>query len=185
MSRPVKEMIVDHYKTRFAEVDNALVIDIRGIPANENNALRLSLLKQDIRVAVVKNTLAKKAFEGTSLSALAPALDGPAALAFGAESVVDVARSLVSWAKKVDKLDLKGACLDGQYFEGADGIKALSKYPTRGEAIAKVVQIVLTPGGKALGCAVSPGGRVLGIVKQIQEKLEKGETIARVGSEGL
>ena len=70
MSRPVKEMIVDDYKKRFAEVDDALVIDIRGIEANDNNELRLDLLKKNIRVTVVKNSLAKKAFSGTPLESI-------------------------------------------------------------------------------------------------------------------
>jgi len=178
MSRPVKEMIVEDYKRRFAEVDNALVIDIRGIDANSNNELRLDLLEKNVRITVVKNTLARKAFEGTPLEALSSALDGPAALAYGAETVVDVARAVVDWARKVDKLELKGACLDGQYFEGDEGVKALSKFPTREEALAKAVQIILTPAQNVVGCATAPGSRVLGIVKTIQDKLEAGETIA-------
>jgi large subunit ribosomal protein L10 len=73
----------------------------------------LGLLQKNIRVTVMRNTLAKKAFNGTSLEALEPSLVGPTALAYGGESVVDVARALVDWAKKVKNLDLKGAVLDG------------------------------------------------------------------------
>lgn len=179
MSRPVKKMIVDHYKSHFGDIENALVVDIRGIPANENNDLRIGLMQQDIRITVVKNTLAKQAFAGTALEAIMPALDGPAALAYGAESVIDVARAVVDWAKKVDNLDLKGACLDGEYFDGPEGVKQLSKFPTRDEAIATVVTIALTPGGRVVSAATAPGGRVLGVIKQIQEMLENGETIEK------
>ena len=180
MSRPVKEMIVDSYKERFADVENALVIDIRGIAANENNKLRLGLLEKEIRVTVVKNTLARKAFEGTTLETLAPSLDGPAALAYGADTVVDVARELVDWAKKVKKLELKGACLDGDFFEGEAGVKKLSEFPTKDEAIGTVVQLVLSPARNIVGCAASPGSKLLGIIKQIEEKLDNGETISKV-----
>ncbi|MGI9013764.1 MAG: 50S ribosomal protein L10 [Phycisphaerales bacterium] len=180
MSRPVKEMIVDDYKRRFADVENALVIDVRGIEANENNALRLDLLKKEIRVTVVKNTLARKAFEGGTLESLTPALDGPAAVAYGAESVVEVARALVDWAKKVKQLELKGACLDGEFFEGDEGVKRLSTFPTRIEAQAKVVQLLLSPARNLVGCALAPGGNITSILKTIQEKLEGGEVIAKV-----
>ncbi|MCL4209986.1 MAG: 50S ribosomal protein L10 [Phycisphaeraceae bacterium] len=181
MSRPVKNLIVDDYKKRFAGVENALVIDVRGVDAKTNNGLRAGLRKKNITVTVVKNTLAKKAFSGTPLAALEQALSGPAAIAFGGESVVDVARELIDWAKKIQNLTLRGACLDGQYFDGDAGVKALSKFPTRDEAIARVVTLVLSPAGKVVGAAKGPGGRVMGIVKTIQEKLEKGEPIAATG----
>ncbi len=180
MSKPVKEMIIDEYKSRFQGVEGALLVDIRGIEANQNNALRLSLQRQSIRVTVVKNALARKAFASTGLEALSPALEGPSALVYGADSVVEVARSLVEWAKKIEKLELKGAVLDGELFEGEAGVKRLSTFPTRDEAKAKVVQILLSPAGNVVGAVVSPGSRLLGIVKEIQERLEKGETIRKV-----
>ena len=180
MSKPVKEMIMADYQTRFADLDGALVVDIRGIEANANNSLRLDLLEKDIRVTVVKNTLARTALSGTKLEPITDALAGPCAIAVGGESVVDVARELVSWAKKINELDLKGAVLDGEYFDGEDGVTRLSKFPTREEAQAKVVQLVLSPAGNVVGAATSGGSKILSIVEQIKEKLEDGETISRV-----
>lgn len=181
MSKPVKEMIIDEYSRRFGELDSALIVDIRGIEANQNNALRIGLLEKDIRVTVVKNTLARKSFAGTPLEALAPALDGPSALVYGGESIVNAARELVDWAKKVGKLDLKGAVLDGEYFDGEAGVKRLSDFPTKDEAQAKVVQLILTPAQNVVGAAKGPGGRVLGVIKEIEERLERGEAIEKVG----
>jgi large subunit ribosomal protein L10 len=180
MSKPIKEMLVSDYKSRFEDVDGALVIDIRGMTSNENNSLRMGLHKKNIRVTVVKNTLAKKAFAGTKLDVLGNELDGPSALAYGAESVIDVARELVDWARKIKQLTLKGAVLDGTYYDGAEGVKRLSTFPTREEAQAKVVQLILSPASNLLRAATSPGSNILGIVKEIQERLEKGQTIARV-----
>lgn len=181
MSKPVKEMILADYQKRFDNLDGALVVDIRGIDANENNALRMGLQQKNIRITVVKNTLARKAFSGTALDALTPALSGPAALAYGAESVIDVARALVDWAKKVEKLALCGAVLDGTYYDGEAGVKRLSEFPTKEEAQAKVVLLVLSPASNLLRAATSPGSNVLGVVKTLQEKLEKGETIVKAG----
>jgi large subunit ribosomal protein L10 len=178
MSKPIKELIMEDYKERFVDVDGALVVDIRGINANDNNAIRKGLQKKNIRVTVIKNALARKALSGTALEAVSPALEGPSALAYGAESVVDVARELVEWAKKVKQLTLKGAVLDGQYFAGDAGVKRLSQFPTKEEAQAKVITLVLSPARKVVGCAVSPGSKLLGIVKEIQTRLEKGEPIA-------
>ena len=180
MSKPIKEMLIEDYKKRFIDLDGALIVDIRGMTANDNNDLRLELEKKSIRVTVVKNTLAKKALAGTKLENLAAGLEGPSALAYGATSVVDVARELVDWAKKLKQLTLKGAILDGTYYPGEQGVKKLSSFPTREEAQAKVVQLVLSPASNLLRAATSPGSNILGIVKEIQERLEKGQAIAKV-----
>ncbi|MDP7069762.1 MAG: 50S ribosomal protein L10 [Phycisphaerales bacterium] len=181
MSKPIKSMMVADYRRRFEGVDNALLVDIRGIEANDNNALRQGLHASGIKITVVRNTLARDAFKETSLEALTEGLDGPSAMCYGADSVVEVARELITWAKKVEKLDLKGACLDGEFFDGHDGVKRLSAFPTRDESQAKVVQLMLSPAGNVLGAAMRGGSDLMGIVKEIQERLEKGEEIAKVG----
>ena len=181
MSKPVKELILADYKKRFESVEGALLIDVRGVDANENNAIRLDLAKKDIHFTVLKNTLARKALEGTRLEPLTAALDGPSALAFGAESVVEVARELVAWARKIDELDLKGAILEGLYFEGKEGVDRLSLYPTRPEAQARAVLLILSPAANLSRAVLSPGARILGIVDQIENRLEQGETIQKVG----
>ena len=181
MSKPVKEMIVSDYQSRFADIDSAVVVEIRGMDANDNNAFRGELAKSGIRVTVVKNTLANKAFSGGPLEGLKPALSGPSAVVSGANSVVEVARELVRCAKEFEALELKAAILDGTYFEGAKGVKVLSDYPTREEAQGKVVALALAPYKKVLGVVAAPGSRLLGVVKEVQERLEKGETISRTG----
>ena len=177
MSKPVKEMIINQYRDRFDGVEGAVVIELRGYDAIGNNELRNHLRGKGVRVSVVKNALARKAIEGTALEAVSPALSGPAAFVWGAESVVDVARELVAWSRKVKELQFKAAVLDGEYFEGAAGVKRLADFPTREEAQARVVSIVLAPAGKVVGAAKAPGANILGIVKTIQEKLEKGEKV--------
>lgn len=180
MSKPVKNMIVSQYTQELGELDGAVVIDIRGVDSNSNNALRADLRKQNIHISVVRNSLAKKALADTNLKGLFAALEGPSALVHGSESVVDVARAIIEWVKKIDKLQVKGAVLDGEYFDGAAGVKRLSTFPTREEALAKAVQIIISPGGKLVGAIKGPGGKLLAIVKEIQERLEKGEAISKI-----
>ncbi len=181
MSKQIKDMIVADYKRRFDGVGDALIIDIRGIEANENNDLRVDLLGKDIHITVLKNSLAKTAFEGTELEVLTTTLSGPSALVFGGDSVVDVARNLVDWAKKVKQLELKAAVLDGELFEGVEGVKRLSDFPTKEEAQGIVVQLVLSPAGNLVKAATSPGSNLLGIIKEIKSRLEEGTAIEKVG----
>ena len=64
---------------------------------------------------------------------------------------------------------LKGALFDGEYYDGDAGVKMLGSFPTREEAQAKVVTLLL-----------SPARQVMGVVKTLQEKLEKGESVAKL-----
>lgn len=179
MSKAVKELMMRDYQTLLEGVDDALVVSIRGVSANDNNRLRNDLASKQIKITVVRNSLARKVFADTPLAGLDPILEGPSAIAYGAESVVDVARELVKWAKEVKQLELKGAILDGQVFEGNAGVVELSKFPTRDEAIAQAVTLVLSPGRNLMAQVAGPGAQLVGIIKAIEEKLEKGETIAR------
>jgi len=179
MSKPVKKLLTDVYKDRFSDMTQAMLVDIRGIEANENNDLRSGLSQKQIKITVVKNALAKSAFAGTDLEPLNDMIDGPSALVYGGESVVNVAREMIDWAKKLNNLELKGAVLDGIVF-GPEDIDKLSKYPTRDEAQAEVVQLLLSPAKNLAGAIKSPGSTIASILKTIEEKLEKGEAISKV-----
>jgi ribosomal protein L10 len=87
----------------------------------------------------------------------------------GGESAVIVAREIVKVAEKEKKVVLKGAIFDGEYYDGEAGVKKLGSFPTKEEAQAKVVTLVL-----------SPARNIMGVVKTLQEKLEKGEAIAKL-----
>ncbi len=181
MSKPLKELILADYKKRFDDVEAALVIDVRGMDANDNNALRLDLASKDIRVTIVKNSLARKAFAGTGLEPIIGSLQGPSALAYGAESVVDVARELVAWARKLEHLDLRAAVLDGELFEGKAGVARLSQYPTRLEAQARAVQLILTPAATLAAAMLGPPSGILSIVKEIERRVSDEQTISKAG----
>ncbi len=181
MSKVVKEMLVAEYRDRLEGVDDAVLVDIRELDANTNNEMRNNLREKDIRVTVIRNALAKMAFKDTGLADFDGLLTGPTAIVYGAESVVHVAREIVDWSKKAKKMALKGALLDGVLFEGKEGVERLGDFPTREEAQAQVVQLVMSPAEQLVGAVTSPGGNVVGILKEMISKLEDGETIAKVG----
>jgi large subunit ribosomal protein L10 len=178
MSKPVKNLIVDSYKRRFADMDGAVVISLRGVGSNLNNSLRGALAEKQMRITVVKNSLARRALEGTDVAGLSQIMDGPSALVYGGESVVDIARALVEQAKTVANLEFRGALMEGQAF-GPDQIDELSKYPTRPEAQGQVIQLVLSPAQNLMGAVTGPGRKIVSLVKAIEEKLEKGEAITK------
>lgn len=179
MSRPVKEMLVREYRSRLGQVREAMLVSIRGIGANDATKIRADLRQQDMCVTVVRNTLARRALEGTPLEPLTSLLVGPSAVAFGGPSVVEVARRFVELARQYPTIELKGAVLDGQLFEGEAGVRTLSQFPTRQEAICRLAGALLGPGRQLATAAVGPGARLAALVKAIREKLEGGEAIGR------
>lgn len=178
MSKDVKDMLVNQYKDLLGDYEDAAVISLRGINANDNNSIRSGLAKKNIRITVIRNKLFGRAFEGTGLAGLEPVLTGSNALAYGGESAVLVAREIVALLKDFPGIELKGAILDGELFEGDAGVKALSKMPTRDEAIAQDVALILGPGQKLAGAITGPGAQIAGVLKAIADKLEAGETIS-------
>ncbi len=189
MSKPIKDLMTAAYRQRFEGIDGMVVIDIRGIEANENNRLRTDLAKKQIKVTVVKNSLAARAFADSPLASITDLLDGPCAFAIGLEdtSVVNVAREILDEVKKVDNLDVKGAIMEGAVFH-ADEVERLSKYPTREEQLAKFMGLVLAPGANLMRAVESPGEELAGAIKgpasqiagllaAVKTKLENGEAI--------
>ena len=181
MSKPVKEMIMRDYDARLDGTSDAMLISIRGVNAIDTTKVRSELRKKNIQVTVIRNALARRNFAGTGLEALTPLLKGPSALAFGGQSVVEVAREIVKLVEGIPGVELKGAVLDGTLFEGKKGVEELSKFPTREEAIGQVVTLIVSPARKLVAQVQGPGSTIVGVIKAIEEKLEKGEAIAKVG----
>ncbi len=181
MSKQVKTIIMRDYQDRIGDAADALVINISALKGTQTTEMRNGLAKKQIRVAVVRNELAKKVMDSTELKPLKEFLTGHSALAYGGQSVVEVAREIVGLMAKMPAIELKGAILDGQVFKGKNGVMELSKFPTREEAQAKVVTLVVSPGRNLLGALKGPGSTVAGLVKAIESKLEKNEPIAKVG----
>ncbi len=173
MSKPVKSLILESYKKRFAEVEGAVLIEVRGIKSNQNNKLRANMAASKAKVSVLKNSLAAKALKGTKLEPLCSKFEGSVAMVYGGESVVNVARSLIETVKEIENLKFVGAVMDGIVFE-ADQIDALSKYPTKVEAQGQVVTIILSPARKLVGQIVGPGRKIASLVKAIEEKKKDG-----------
>lgn len=173
MSKPVKELVRKELIKRLEGVESLAVVGFTGLDAVATNRIRGQLREKDIRLSVVKNSLAKQAFKEVGLSQACDLLDGPCAVAFSSDaqqvSVVDVVRQLMEMGKESPQLTVKAALLDGEVF-GPDRVKELSNYPTRDEALATVVSCALAPAGKLAGCLIGPGGKVASLVKAVEEK---------------
>ncbi len=171
MSKPVKDMIIRELSARFAGVSSACVVDLTGIDAMATHKLRGGLRAKGIRLQVVKNRMARRAFSGGPLQPVGDVLDGPCALATGGDSIVDVAKTLVQLAKDFPALKLRTAVVDGD--KDLVDVNTLAKWKSRKETLAEIAMLLSSPGRRIAGCLAGPGGRIAGCLKAMIEKAEK------------
>ena len=172
MSKPVKALIRDELTRRLEGVTSLAIVGLTGVDAITATDIRKRLREQEIRLLVVKNALAKQAFKTCDLDVACDLLDGPCALAYGGDNVVSVVRELLAIKKEqANELVVKAAVMDGEAF-GSDRIDALSKFPTREEAIGTIVSCALAPGMKAAACILAPGSKIASLLKTIEESHE-------------
>jgi len=173
MSKPVKQLMRKELAARLEGVTSLALVSLAGVDAIATNEIRGRLLAKDIRVRVVKNSIARQAFQEADLGAAADLLDGPCAVVYGGDNVVSVVRELLAIGKEAPNLKVKGALLEGDAF-GPDRIDELSKFPTREEAIGRIVACATSAGRKLAGCVTAPASKIAGILKVIEDKLGDG-----------
>ncbi|HOQ03655.1 MAG TPA: 50S ribosomal protein L10 [Anaerohalosphaeraceae bacterium] len=173
MTYYVKGLIQKEYERRLSEAPDFVVLQTIGLNGIDNNRLRGALLEKGIHLMVVKNSLMRRALESLGRAAGAQLFqEGPCTLAWGGDSVVDVAKELVEWTKKLEVLKFKGAFVDGRVLD-ASGVSELAKMPNRRELQGRVVQSILGPAGRTVGAMLGPGGVIAGCIKSLIEKKEK------------
>ena len=95
MSKYVKNLLTDHFRERLDGVADAVLVDVIGLDANKTSQLRGELEAKNIQLLVIKNSLAARATAGTSLEPMLTDLAGTAALCFGGEDIVSLAKEVV------------------------------------------------------------------------------------------
>lgn len=117
---------------------SAVVADSRGVTVSAMTVLRKAARANGVYVRVVRNTLAKRAVEGTAFECLAETFTGPTLIAFSLEHPGAAARLLKDFAKEQAKFEVKGAAFEGMFIPAAD-IDRLAKLPTYDEALAQLM----------------------------------------------
>lgn len=158
----LKQPIVDEIKGHITDAVSAVLVDYRGLTVEQDTRLRKELREAGVVYKVYKNTLMKRAFEGTDFAQLDEFLDGPSAIAIGKEDATAAARILAKYVKEVETLEFKGAVVEGTFYD-VNGIKALASIPSREELISKL-----------LGSLQSPITNLARVLNQIAEKGDAG-----------
>ncbi len=172
MSKVVKKMMLDDLRSKMEGCRDFLVLDISGIDAITNNEMRLELAQKGITLLGVKNRLLQVVLRDNDVEALDETLAGPSTVVWGGEDIVGLSREIAAWAKKIDKLEIKGGSVDGQGVNSA-GVTDISNGPSRLELIGQIAGLLLSPGANIAGALLGPGGTLSGQMKSIADTDEE------------
>ena len=173
MSKYLKDLIAGDLKKRLDGVSDLLVVDVMGLKSDKTVALRKQLRQQNIHLLVVKNSLARRATEGTVLAPAFEGVEGSAAVVWGAEDIVSLAKvvSKVLDDKQFEPIAPKGGVMGGSKLAAGD-IRKVSKWPSRAEQLSLLVGQILSPGATLSAQLLGPGAK---LASQIKKKGEEGE----------
>ena len=154
LKQPIVQAIVDD----ITDAQSIVLVDYRGLTVAQDTELRKQLREAGIVYKVCKNTMMKRAFEGTDFAQLDEYLEGPSAIAISKDDATAPARILAKFAKDAEALEIKCGVIEGTYYDQA-GIKAISSIPSREELLSKL-----------LGSIQSPIANFARVIKQIAEQ---------------
>lgn len=133
-----KKAIVAEVQEAAKGALSAVVADSRGVTVTDMTELRKQARESGVWLRVVRNTLARRALDGTNYECLQDTLVGPSIIAFSNEHPGAGARILNAFAKENDKFELKAAAFEGAKVD----IAVLASLPTYDEAIAKLMSVM-------------------------------------------
>ena len=167
-----KQAIVAEVNETASKALSAVMADYRGVPVDDMTNLRKTAREAGVQVRVIRNTLAKRAFEGTEFECLNDAMLGPNILAFSLEDPGAGARLFKDFAKEIEAFEIKALSVGGKLLP-AEQIDALAKLPTRDQGISLLMAVLLAPITKLTRTLNDVPGRVTRVVAAVRDQKQE------------
>tara|TARA_B100001989_G_C24448005_1_gene417456 strand:- start:155 stop:685 length:531 start_codon:yes stop_codon:yes gene_type:complete len=164
-----KKAIVEEVNETAEQALSAVMADYRGVAVEKMTALRKQAREAGVHVRVVRNTLAKRALEGTDFACLSDALLGPNILAFSIEDPGAGARIFKEFAKENEAFQIKALAVGGKLLS-ADQIDVLAKLPTRDQALALLMSVMNAPLTKMVRTLNDVPGKVTRVFAALRDQ---------------
>ena len=174
MNRMEKAAAVDELKDSLSRAASLVVADYRGLTVEEVNGIRSEIRQNACTYRVIKNTLVKRAIEGTPLEGIAEFFKGPTAIAYSYEDPVAPAKILDKFDEDLDKLEVKGGYLDGQVLDPA-GVKQLAKMKGKDELRAQFLATLAAPAQNFVRLLAAVPQNVLYLLQARERSLKEGQ----------
>lgn len=166
-----KVKIVEELHERFKESKVVILTDYKGLDVGSINDLRRKLREENIEYRVVKNTLLRRASEGTDASKIRDDFKGPSAIAMSFDDPVAPARVLTKYAEDNKKFEIRLGVM-GDKVLSIDDIKALSSLPNREVLLSRVLSaMIAVPTGLVSALSDVPR-RMINVIQAIKEQKE-------------
>ncbi len=164
-----KKAIVAEVSEVANNAQSLVAAEYRGLTVNELDNLRAQARNSGVYLRVVRNTLAKRAFEGTEFACMNEALVGPLLLAFSENELSAAARLLKDFAKQHDKLVVTALAVGGQMLP-ATQLDVVASLPTRDEALAQLLAVMKAPISKFVRTVAEPHGKLVRTIAAVRDK---------------
>ena len=149
-----KQGVVNQLKDKVSTSVSGAIVDYKGISAEADTKLRKELREAGVEYSVVKNTLLRRAIEGTDLEGMSKVLEGTTALAVSNEDQIAPARILNKFAKNSNgAFVIKSGYMDGKVLEASE-IAAIAELPSK-EGLVQMLLSVLVSGPRGLAIALN------------------------------
>jgi len=163
-----KKSIVAEVSAIAAEAHSVVAAEYHGLTVDEMTALRVSARNSGVYLRVVKNTLARRAFEGTDFECMNDGLVGPLVLAFSQEDPGSAARLVKDFAKDHDALVTKMVSIGGEMLAPTE-LDRLAKMPTKDQAISILMSVMMAPTEKLARTLKEVPGKLVRTVEAIKQ----------------
>ena len=171
MTREEKSQVIKDLTAQLTENETIYLADISGLDAGSTSNLRRACFKAGVKLAVVKNTLLKKAMDSSDkdFGELPEVLKGNTSLMF-AEASNAPAKVIKAFRKKSEKPLLKGAFIEEAIYIGDDQLNTLVDIKSKDELIGDIIGLLQSPAKNVISALKSSGGTIAGIVKTLSER---------------
>ncbi|RKG89046.1 50S ribosomal protein L10 [Corallococcus terminator] len=169
MLKSEKEVMIKELHEKFARTKSAVVAEFSKVDVETVTKLRRKFREGKVEYKVIKNTLARRAAEGTSLSVISDDFTGPVALCISYDDVVAPAKILMDFIKDMETIKVRSAVVDGRKVD-VNGVKALAKLPGLNELRGQLLGMLNQPAGKLVRTIAAPGSQLARVIQANADK---------------
>lgn len=164
-----KKAVVAEVAEVAANAHSAVAAEYTGLTAIQMDNLRAKARENAVYLRVVKNTLARRAFEGTDFECMNEDLLGPLLLAFSMEDPGAAARLVKDFAKENERLEAKLIALNGSLMYGSD-LDRIASLPTKDQAISMLMSVMKAPVEKLVRTVNEPHAKLVRTVGAVRDQ---------------
>jgi large subunit ribosomal protein L10 len=166
-----KKAIVAEVNETATGALSLVIADARGVTVDGMTALRKDARENSVTLRVVRNTLAKRALEGTEYECVNDTLAGPSLFGFSMEDPGAAARLFKDFAKENEEFEVKALAVSGQML-GAEQLDVLAKLPTRDQALSLLMSVMKAPATKLVQTMNEVPGKLVRTLAAVRDQKE-------------